>query len=100
MKGLYFLIYEFVDGLLKYAKCNHAGNCLVMSEILQSYLYLFGIDTKLINVKVNQSRKKINHFCLKMNDGLIIDPTASQFKDMPKVYIGDLPNNYIFIKYL
>jgi hypothetical protein len=88
------LVVDFVEGLLKKAKVKHAGNCLVMCQIVQAYLLLFKIDTFLMNVIVKQGRKEINHYVLKMIDGTIIDATASQFKDMPKVYIGKMPKNY------
>ncbi len=100
------IILNFITGLLKKANCNHAGNCLLMSEILQQYLIIFcAVKTKIINCKVKQNRKLINHYCLKMNNGEIIDATASQFinpdgKKMPKVYIGKIPNFYKKTKYL
>lgn len=100
-KELTKIISEFVSGLLKKIKCNHAGNCLVMCEILQPYLFwIFGIATTINNCKVKQGRKKINHYyLLRIRDGIIIDPTASQFKtpegnQMPKVYVGVEPLFY------
>ncbi len=94
------LVTDFSQGLLKKAKVTHAGNCLLMSEILKEYLSLFGISTLLINVKVREVSKKINHYCLIMENGDIVDATASQFNNMPIVYIGELPANYLKVKYL
>lgn len=91
---LFSLVTDFIVGLKRKAKVDHAGNCLVMSEILKEYLYLFGIETKIINVSVSLPDKKINHYCLKMNDGNIIDATASQFSWLPEVYIGQMPANF------
>ena len=95
-------IYSFVKGLLKKAKCNHAGNCEMMSLVLRPYISVFyGIDTFIINVKVKQGRRMVNHYCLKnVKDETIIDATASQFKFpngkvMPKIYIGTMPDFYI-----
>lgn len=91
---LHILIDDFVTGLLKKANVTHAGNCLVVSEVLHSYLDIFSIDTTLINVTVKEDCNDINHYCLQMPDGNIIDATASQFKGMPKIFIGDMPTNY------
>lgn len=102
MKGFDLLtaVTDFVAGLLLLAKVSHAGNCLVMSQVVQKYLLLFDINTKLINVKIDENGQKINHYCLEMEDGKIIDPTASQFKEMPKVFIGKLPSNYLNKRYV
>lgn len=89
------LITYFRTGLYKNAKVYHAGNCLVMSQILKHYLQLFDIKTDLINVRVKYLKHRTNHYCLQMQDGFIIDATASQFNGMPKVYIGVLPKNYL-----
>jgi len=96
------VIQDFVKGLLKKAKCNHAGNCYAMSQILKPYLScLFGVVTLINNSKVKQGKKKINHYyLLRIKDGKIIDATASQFKDlngnrMPKIFIGEKPEWYI-----
>lgn len=94
MNHLIVIVDDFVTGLLKYAKVNHAGNCLAVSEILRGYLNLFNINTCLINVIVNEDDNDINHYCLQTPNGTIIDATASQFKGMPKIFIGDMPANY------
>lgn len=78
---------------------GYIKNCLLMSEILGEYLAFFwGVKTKLINVKVRQGRRKVNHYCLQLKNGKIIDATSSQFKDMPKIFIGNMPDFYIKIK--
>lgn len=100
-KKLLYIISEFTDGLLKKAKVTHAGNCYMMCQILKPYLSgLFGVETLINNCKVKQGRKKVNHYyLLRVKDGMIIDATASQFKkpngeQMPKVFIGKLPEFY------
>lgn len=92
-------ITDFVEGLLKKANVKHAGNCLVMSQILQPYLQLFlDIRTEIINTWVKQDDDLVNHYCLQMKNGKIIDATASQFSGMPKVYIGVRPKYYLPIQ--
>lgn len=100
-KKLNKIVTEFVTGLLKKAKVTHAGNCYTMCQILKPYLSgLFDIETLINNCKVKQGRKKTNHYyLLRVKDGIIIDATASQFKDpdgeqMPKVFIGYKPDWY------
>lgn len=94
-------IIEFVYGLLKRAKVKHAGNCLVMCEVLQEYLLVFWrIRTLLKNCQVKRGSESVNHYYLEQEDGTIIDPTACQFEDqngkqMPQVYFGKLPTNYL-----
>lgn len=98
-KFLFDIIFTFVDGLLNHAGVKHAGNCYMVSEILQDYLATYWlVDSDLINAKVKQGSESINHYYLQMNNGEIIDATASQFIDMPKVYIGKIPSNYCPIK--
>lgn len=95
------IISDLTTDLLKKSKCNHAGNCYAMCQILKPYLScLFGVETLINNTKVKQGRRKINHYyLLRIKDGIIIDPTSSQFKNpdgtkMPKVFIGQIPNWY------
>ena len=89
-------VIEFVDFILMKEGIAHAGNCLTMSQILQYYLkIIYEVDAELINVNVKEGRKKINHYCLKLKDGSIIDRTSSQFNNMTKVYFGEMPNNYL-----
>jgi hypothetical protein len=101
-KALLKIISDFTNGLLKKAKCTHAGNCYAVCQILKPYLScLFGVETLIDNAKVKQGRKKVNHYyLLRIKDGMIIDATASQFKDpngkqMPKVFIGEKPEWYL-----
>lgn len=96
------VIEDFVVGLLKKAKCKHAGNCYAMCQILKPYLSCFWqVETLINNTKVKQGRKKVNHYyLLRIKDGMIIDPTASQFKEptgkqMPKIFIGKMPEWYL-----
>lgn len=96
----------FVAGLLKKAKCDHAGNCLTMSGLIRNYLAIVyrmeRMECMVTSTMVQQGKKKINHYyLLRVKDGIIIDCTASQFKfpdgkQMPLVYIGEKPNFYLF----
>lgn len=101
-KELKIVIADFVTGLLKKAKCKHAGNCYAMCQILKPYLScFFGVETLINNTKVKQGRKKVNHYYLiRIKDGMIIDATASQFKkpngeQMEKIFIGEMPEWYL-----
>ncbi len=101
-KQLHRIVLEFTTGLLKKAKCDHAGNCHMMCQILKPYLSgIFGVETLIVNCKVKQGRKKVNHYyLLRIRDGSVIDATASQFKkpdgeQMPKVFIGGKPDWYL-----
>ena len=96
------VIKNFVEGLLKKANCNHAGNCYAMCQILKPYLsYFWEVETLINNTKVKQGRKNVNHYyLLRIKDGMIIDATASQFKkpngkQMPKIFIGRIPEWYL-----
>lgn len=96
------ILEDFVQGLLKRANVKHAGNCYTMSQILKPYVGgLFAINTLIVNAKVKQGRRKVNHYYLmNVKDGSIIDGTASQFKtpegkQMPQVYIGKKPDWYL-----
>jgi hypothetical protein len=99
-ENLLDLVTEFVEGLLRAANVKHAGNCFVVSELLEEYLMICGIKSKMINVKVEQGEERINHYLLEMDDKTVIDGTASQFKDMPKIHIGELPDNYQELEYV
>lgn len=101
-KELTKILEEFTSGLLKKAKCKHAGNCMTMCQILKPCLSgLFDVSTLISSTQVKQGRKKVNHYYLmRTSDGIIIDATSSQFKfpdgkQMPKVYIGIKPDFYI-----
>ncbi len=101
-KELKIILTEFVEGLLKTAKCKHAGNCYTMCQILKPYLStIFGIQTLINNCNIKQGGKNVNHYyLLRVKDGIIIDATASQFKklngqQMPKMFIGRKPSWYV-----
>lgn len=89
---------EFILGLLNGDKPN--GMCFFASASLQGYLYFYKIETEMQECEVNINADKFwNHYYLKLEDGRILDPTASQFNEelnlnMPLVYLGVLPNHY------
>jgi hypothetical protein len=95
-KELMIVITDHVDYLLEIAKVKHAGNCLLMSQFVQFHLeLLYGIRTKIQPTWVSTEDDLVFHYFVEMRNKRIIDPTASQFKGMPKVYIGERPKNYL-----
>lgn len=99
-KELMDIVKEFRDGILegKDPDCMCYAVCLP----LQSYLTMIGVETVLTAGDVDSENKGMwEHYWLTMKDGIIIDPTASQFegevnKDpIPDVYIGLKPEWYL-----
>lgn len=75
-----------------------ARMCYAVCAPLQGFLKALGVQTELMEGEV-ETDVLTNHYWLKLADGRIIDPTASQFTDpfgvrMPKVYIGPVPTWY------
>jgi len=64
--------------------------CDAVCYPLQSYLSLLGVETECVELDFGLT----NHFVLRLRNGTIIDPTASQFHGMPNVYIGPMPEIY------
>lgn len=94
------VVTNFINGLCKKANIEYISNCYLCSCILQEYLWLIGVDSNIVNCKVKQGRKKVNHFYLITSEGFQIDPTASQFKDitgkrLPKILFDNIPEFYI-----
>lgn len=89
---------QFVKGFL--GKRESQGHCFALSTALQGFLFsLYQCQTELIEGVIETPNCMYEHFWLLMEDGRILDPTANQFnailgKDMPTVYLGDLPNWY------
>jgi hypothetical protein len=83
---------EFRKGIL--GKKSSKAWCFGVCAALQGYLELCGYKCRLVNGTVGDW----DHYWLEY-DGIIIDPTADQFKtpegeDMPPVYIGIKPDWY------
>ena len=98
-KELMLVVTDLVDYLIAKAKVSHAGNCLLMSQFVQFHLALiYGMKTEIIPTWVKTEDDLVLHYFVQMYNKRIIDPTASQFKGMPKVYIGERPENYLFCK--
>jgi len=96
-KELMIVVTDLVDYLIKRANVNHAGNCLLMSQFVQFHLALiYGMKTEIKPTWVKTDNGTTLHYFVEMYNKRIIDPTASQFKGMPKVYIGEKPKNYLF----
>src|SRR5205807_740431 len=73
--------------------------CFALAAPLEGYLNALGYEAKMIKGVVDCGEYDLEHFWLKLSDGLIIDPTADQLprrngKRPPKVYIGELPSWY------
>ena len=84
---------DFRKGLLK--DYPSESMCFVVTSPLATLLILEGIQCELTEGMVG----KCHHFWIEFPNGNILDPTADQFKtpegqDMPKVYIGQLPEWY------
>ena len=58
--------------------------CAVVCYALQAYLSFLGEHLTIAEVDLRNS----NHVFLKFPDGRVLDPTADQFGDYPKVYVG------------
>jgi len=73
--------------------------CRVVCYPLQGYLSFLGVETTIKAADfLQENGSLINHVWLERPNGMIIDPTASQFADrapeLPAVYIGPLPEIY------
>ena len=65
--------------------------CMMVSAPLQGFLRaIYDIQTKLEEVDFGHC----NHVFLRLPDDRILDATADQFHDMPKVYLGEMPETY------
>ena len=59
--------------------------CAVVSYALQSYLSFLGQESNIEEVSLRYS----NHVFLRLPDGRVLDATADQFGQYPKIYIGE-----------
>jgi hypothetical protein len=96
-KALLKFVTGFRKGML--AKRAPNGMCYAVCSPLQSLLLLSGINTELVECSVLHT--SWDHFYLELEDGRILDPTASQFNKpngeaMPDIYLGEKPDWYIF----
>ena len=87
--------------LLKYVSAFRRGilsgaasdlMCFAVCAPLQPLLQMDGVECELTSGMVGD----MEHYWIELADGRIIDPTADQFSEnMPEVYIGARPENYI-----
>src|SRR5208337_1185750 len=83
------LVAEFRKGIL--GKRPSTNMCFVVSAPLQGYLHACcGVDCELESGMIGD----YEHFWLRLQNGLILDPTADQFMTpegdkMPEVYVGE-----------
>lgn len=101
MKEIEKIVSRFAKGIIGRRKPDQM--CFAVCAPLQVFLDLCGFRTELIEGEIYLDDETVwQHYWLKMEDGTIIDPTADQFQkpngeDMPRTYIGPLPDWY-FIK--
>ena len=93
LKCLKQIVTAFRDGIIDGK--GSADKCLMVCAPLEGYLNLCGYECRMVEGRIGDS----NHFWLVLPSGIIIDPTADQFKSpdgttIPKVYIGERPKWY------
>ncbi len=91
------IVRGFRKGLLKTNPSE--SMCFVVCFPLSGYLRLCGYDCRVTEGKVG----KYQHFWITLKGGIIVDPTANQFKKpngskMPSIYIGEKPVWYKALK--
>ena len=92
-KELMKIVRGFRKGLLKTYPSE--SMCYVVCAPLSGYLQFCGYNCVLVEGKVG----KCHHFWIVIDGGIIVDPTADQFKkpdgsNMPDIYIGEKPSWY------
>lgn len=77
--------------------------CFMVTAPLLGYLQFMGIRAEMHegSVWLENANEIWQHFWIKLPDGRILDPTASQFngkskRKMPVVYIGAIPEHYSY----
>lgn len=84
---------EFRDGILG-PRGHPLRMCFAVCAPLRGYLKaMHGFKTELVEGWIKKGKRDCNHYWLKLPDGRVLDPTASQFNDvfkrqMPTVYLG------------
>jgi hypothetical protein len=99
-KELLRIVTQFRKGIL--AKRQPHKMCKAICWPLQGFLQFANYRTELVEGEIIQDGITHEHYWLSYND-IIIDPTASQFKNpdgeiMPDILIGEKPNWYKIIK--
>jgi len=87
----------FRRGILGRKKPNMM--CYAVCAPLHCFLKFGKIDCELVEFCIVQGSDVWFHWCIKLSDGKILDPTASQFKSprgeqMPEIYLGQRPDWY------
>lgn len=95
-KELLKFVKEFRKGVL--GKREPDRMCFAICSPLSSLFSMVGVNNELVR-GIIWDRIGMEHYWLKLPDGRIIDPTASQFADpkgnkMPVVYLGEKPEWY------
>lgn len=76
---------DFRDGILKRNDGYSDMMCAVVCYPLHEYLDFLGQKATVERVMLRYT----DHVFLRLPDGGVLDPTADQFGDYPKVYIGE-----------
>ena len=97
-KELIKITTEFTKGL---TKGDIDRKCFAISAPLSGYLSFLEIENELIECEVRTPTELWGHYCIELPDGRILDPTAGQFVglNLPKVYLGKLPTNYLKLRH-
>lgn len=87
----------FRKGLLN--KRSVKDMCMIVSNPLATLLRTCHVPCELLEVGIIQKGELHSHYCIKLLDGRVLDPTASQFTDpdgnrMPDIYLGQRPAWY------
>lgn len=97
MSDLLTVVTEFREGILDGRSSEFM--CIAVCSALEGYLrFAHSVDTHAVSGTVwDGEGYEREHFWLETNDGTVIDPTADQFPglNLPPVYIGKLPTQYI-----
>ncbi len=92
-KELLAYVRSFRRGILQGRKPDRM--CAMICEPLASLLDICGVHTEVVTVDFPTT----DHVFLKLADGRILDPTASQFNQrgvrFPVVYLGPLPDLFM-----
>ena len=91
---------QFTKGLL--GNKGNRDKCYVVCAPLSAYLNFLGIYNQMEEGWLLANGVEYHHWWIRLSDGIIIDPTASQFNSfkgleshsMPPIYIGEKPDWY------
>ncbi len=85
---------DFSEAILEFSAGDSANMCFMVTSPLCGYLEFLGVKCRMTEGYVGKSR--LHHWWIETDDGLCIDPTADQFKEIPvpRYYCGPRPAHY------